>query len=397
MDAHLAAAKAEEIEILEERPDGSGVVRIPILAAGQEIDLSKTSGGNKGTWNVTEAVLQEIAANVASYPGPVPCGVTPHQDFGLRAGASPSFLEALRVKGGTLYGDLWLCPGLMYEVKGGYWRGFSGEFALDLALPTKKLKGWCMYGGVFTNRPATDVNFKVAAEADDPPSQKIAVFQALRLQTGEANGRNRMSADLSVRLATVEAESESKSKKIVSLEGRIEELSGFLRSSTEQVDKATKEAEGFRTELQMVKLDVDRKADDLKLAEEKITRLEAERQELKTGLVRAEDANLAINITKTVRAAIRDGAMPAFFEGCDTDPVKWFRSKFVSFEALEQFCTTIPKNAALSAVKSGKKDDADDSASVPPAVALELRRRGLDPRFATVSNSDELIEIKNQK
>ena len=390
--ADLSAAKPDPMEIIEARPDGSGVVRVPILRAGQSIDLALTAGGGKGSWDVTREQLQEMVRNFKEFPGPVPIGVSPHQSYGARSGFSISFLEGLSLRGDDLMGDVWCMAPLFAEVTGGNWRGFSGEFGRDLELPTKKLKGWCVYGGVFTNRPATDSHFtlKVAAEGTVLDAARFLDHKQKELQMPE-------NTELSVRLATVEAEAKDSAVKVISLEGKVAELRDENKGLSVKLEKAAASLDTVNAELQVVKVKARQAEDRLKDSEVELESAQAESKKLRSELAEVKDANLSAVITRTVRAAIQSGVPPSTFDGYDKDPVAWLKGSFVTLENLQRVITGLPKTAALSAVKSGHKPDPDDSAAISPERAAALRKMGLNPALATVSTESEALAILESK
>ncbi len=392
--AETTAANPDAIEIVETRPDGSGVVRVPILKAGQSIDLSLTSGGTKGSWNVTREHLAEMVANFKEFPGPVPIGVSPHRDFGERSGFAIAFLENLTLRKDDLLGDIWCMAPLFADVTAGHWRGFSGEFGQHMKLPTKKLKGWCVYGGVFTNRPATDSNFalKVAAEG--------MALDAARYPKRKEIAMPEPNEELSVRLATVEAEAKVSADKVMELEGKVKELKAENARLESAASTAEKIAHDAQASEQAAKLTAERKTTEAKDATEEVARLEASVKELKGKLQAKEDESLGAKVFALCRSAIREGVPPAklaIMGDYEKDPLAWVRS-LGSYENAEKFVKALPREAALSSVRSGHKPGQDDdSAAVPPTIAAELKRRGLDPTRATVRNTDELAALSAKK
>ncbi len=148
--------EAVQIKVLKRRDNGSGVIEIPII----------TISGDA----ITIEEMQEMVANHEHFPI-VPVGVSPHREFDDRAGFSPAFLENPSLRNGVLFAELDLIAPLFHEVvELGGWRSFSIEARKNLKTTTQQgavtraLKGWVIVGGVFTNRPAVDAHFKIAAE-----------------------------------------------------------------------------------------------------------------------------------------------------------------------------------------------------------------------------------------
>lgn len=160
------------LRILERLANGGMVAEFPILRCGT-LDLSLAAKGS-GTLAVTREMLDEIVANSAAWPGPLPLNVAPHRDWNETSGAAPGFIDALVRRGDDLVARCTLGPGLSMSIDAGEWRGFSVDLAKNAKLPSRSFAGWCVTGGVFTNRPAAAVNFSVEQSAAAEASAEIA-------------------------------------------------------------------------------------------------------------------------------------------------------------------------------------------------------------------------------
>lgn len=376
---NFTAAKPIPAEVLSMNDNGSGVVRIPILPA-SIIDLSLTSGGGKGTLELTKADLQQIADNFKRYPGPIPCSVQPHREFEGYAGASPMFIEGMSVKGEILYGDLFMIAPLMYEFMEGVWRGFSVDLHKDMELPTAKLDGWSVPSGVLTNRPATDVHFRVPDGARPVAAERLAV--ALEIRPPEGNRKESMPEKTAEDVARLEAQIQAKADLAKQLEADLKaaqtkeaEVRAELAEATAKLTRATDSLENEKAAVARQK----RATDDL---EKRFAALEKGMAESKTKLQEAEDRNTAREVLEIANAAVKKGADGAMFENIEDDPVAWLQASFGgNLEGMRNICEALPKRKTASVSSNPFKKDADkDAVSDETRAALEAH--GIDPTFA---------------
>ena len=389
----LTAIDPATIKILSERPDGSGVVELPILSQQGKIDLSRTASGRGGTDAVTAEDLDDAVRNFAAWPGPVPVHVAPHRSLTETSGPGDGFIDRLFVRGAQLWAQLDLTAPLFQEVKARRWRGFSVDFGRGAKLATKTIKGFLIAGGVFTNRPASDVHFRVAADsAIEADLRTIYVpIGTEGVSMAENEGK-----DLTVSLATAEAEVKSKGETIVKLEGKLADANASVTAAEKRADAAERKLAANVDEVQMTRMSSERKASELKDAEDRIESLEATNKDLRAKLSAKENETTAAMVTSLCVAAIKSGVPPAKikqFGDYEKDPVK-FANGFGSLETMGIVLKSLPRDAALSAVNSGRQAAGDeDGAAVTPDSAATLRKLGLNPEFASVTKESEAREI----
>lgn len=396
-DAKLSAAQSRPAKLLKQNDDGSAVWRIPVLTAGQEIDLGRTASSSAGSWVVGKDHLQQMLENFREYPGPVSVGVSPHKDAAAAAGPALGFYENLAVEGDTLWADVWCSEPLAAQMKRGEWRGYSGEFSRDLQRPTKSLTGWAVTGGIFTNRPATDVHFKVAAEAEEEKATaKCKVWAEIDSAVIQEERSHKMASleEVTVQLATAEAQAKSSTDRATKLEERLRMERQERVDLEAKADRADKRAEEAQRTAQQAQLALDRRDSELADARKEVETLETERKSLRVKLQEMDERTTAERVSKIVRLAISQGVPPAIFEGWDKDTLAWFKKNHASVESLQALCETLPKTAKLAGVNSGKPDVTLEETAVSPEVALALRKRGLDPKYATVNTSDDLAALR---
>jgi len=380
---------------LSERSDGSGVVELPILSEQGTIDLSRTASGRSGEDAVTAADLADAVRNFSEWPGPVPIHTAPHRSMSETAGPGDGFVDKLFVRGSQLWAQLDLTAPLFQEVKSRRWRGFSVDYGRGAKLATKTIKGFVVAGGVFTNRPASDVHFKVAANSEIE-ADLMTIFMPFVASGAHMPEDNK---DITVSLATAEAKAQSAEEKVVKLEAKLVDERSAREKAETRADAAEKTLRETGTEAQMARLSLSTKAGEIKDLEDQVTSLEATNKDLRVKLATQVNETIGQKVTSLCVSAIKQGVAPAKikqFGDYEKDPVKLLNSNFGgSLDSLELVLKSFPREAALRAVNSGHEIPGDDdSAAVTPAVAAELRRRGLDPKYANLSNSDELTGLK---
>jgi hypothetical protein len=373
-----------DLSVVEKRSNGAGVIEIPVLPVA-EIDLSRTAGGGDGKVPITVEVLQEIASNFADFPGPVPVGVQPHEEYGDRAGFSPGFVNALSVRDDMLYAEVELVAELFEQVLAGGWRGFSVEIAKDLKTATRELEGWALTGGVFTNRPATDVNFRIAASQKGEADSK-AIY-ATTLATEDLP----MADD---KIASLEAELATQKELVTSLRTQTDSIGGEQKALEAKLTEVNKDLAAANIALS------DSKAKAAALDEE-VTHLrktlkgeQQTRRETEIKLEAEQNRALRESVIELAGKAIDRGVSAKHFEGLEEDPAAWFNKRFVSLEALSQFIDALP-TVKQSATTSGQKSDA--GATVSAETAEKFRGMGIDPDYANVSTLSEFQKLKARK
>lgn len=159
----LAAAAPIDARLIEKNPDGSIVVEVPITVETPVIDLSKTQGGGAKKGSITIDDLRQMESNFDN-KRPVTVGFhdTPAAHNRDRSGAQDAFFEAVRLSGRTLWGRIWVSAARAADILLGRWRSFSIEAQQDPENSTTAKAGWDLFGGLWTNRPGSDLNFKIA-------------------------------------------------------------------------------------------------------------------------------------------------------------------------------------------------------------------------------------------
>jgi len=395
----LSTLTPSDIVIVLERSDGSGVVELPVLAESARIDLGRTASGRAGEEAITAEDLRSAVANLAHWPGPIPIHRAPHRSMTETSGPGDGFLESLEVRGKQLWARLDLTKPLFQEVKARQWRGFSVDYGRGARLATKTLTGFLIAGGVFTNRPAADVHFKVAAgvELNDELSSYYVPFS----DRGSDAGGDDMAEnqDVTVQLATAEAEVKSKATRIVQLEENLADARESINSADKAALAAERRADEAIASIQAAKLSSDRHKADLDEANERIVQLEEERKDLRTKLATMEATTIGSKISSLCRAAVKEGVQPSrlkAFGDYEKDPVKWLNDNFKSLESAEIFIKTLPRDAALGSVPSGreKPDATDTDGVITPENANSLRRLGLNPDYASVTTESAAEEVR---
>lgn len=153
------------LRIIEDRGARGGVIQIPV-ARTAALDLSKTSGGGDGTLSVDGEMFQQIVANFAAKPGPVPVYFG-HDNSAPRRPDTPAagFVTRVWVEGDQLWNEIDLSPKAWDLIV--TQRGFAGasiEAVRDKQSTLGLLSGWSETGLSITNNPALDVQYIAASE-----------------------------------------------------------------------------------------------------------------------------------------------------------------------------------------------------------------------------------------
>lgn len=372
----LTSLDPATIRILSDRPDGSGVIEMPILSEMAEVDLALTASKSTGKESVTQDDLRAAVENFSDWPGPVPVHVYPHRSYTETAGPADGFMDRLFIRAGQLWAQMDLTASLFAEVKARRWRGFSVDLARRVTTATKKFDSMTILGGVFTNRPASDVHAKMAAGTEIEADLR-SVYRPIK---GEGDGTME-DQDLKVSLATAQKAAEVKGETIVELEGTIKEQKTSLSAAEKRADDAERKLRENENEIQAIRLSSDRLKDDAKEAETRVTSLEGTVKELRAELATNKNESIATKVVSLCKAAIKEGVTPATiaaFGDYERDPVKMVQANFGgSISSFELVLKSLPRVAALRAVKSGHElPGQDDDSAVSPEIAAELRRRG---------------------
>ncbi len=390
--------EAHTITVIHKRDNGSGIIEIPIMA---------TTTGEVDT-SITVEMMAELVANFDAFPV-VPVGVSPHKEFDERGGFSLAFIESIELRGDELFGRVDLIAPLFAEVELGGWRGFSVEIAHNLKTQAKDIPGWTLTGGVFTNRPAVDAHFKIAAEGRIG-SEKTGTYSSPLIQGAEMAEPNATPA------------AKSGDERVISLELHETKLQAAADRTVAQA-AATAAAEGRlelanddNKRLRLEASNAETKASDAQQAkleaEAKSNRLEAESRGLKTaneGLKRSVteletqiqdeiNVNLSARVLAVRDAAIEAGVPPRMFDGIDADPGTWMQGQFASVEAYEKHFTAlsgVSRDLVTDPAQSGH-DPSKGSGEHPVSDenAAKLKRMGLDVKFVGIRSESELLDLQ---
>lgn len=399
----FGASNPRELRLVTERADGSGVIEIPLLSVG----VLEFEG--KRPLDVTTDMLDEIAANFAAYPGPVPVGIAEHVDFGARGGPQPGFIELVYRKKDQLWGRLDLnSSAFSLVVRERSLRGFSVEMYRDLILPSREFRGWVLTGGVFTNRPASDVVFKVAAEA--MVAEAVGLYAALDLSG--ARGKNMADDTKVVSLATheakvaeVRAEAKIANDKASAFEARVVALEAEIKSARAELETAKAEQAKAETDKITASATANRLEAEAKRQQATIRELNAKLSEVGEQLAAEKTANVSAKVKEIVEGAIEHGAAPALFDGYEADPAAWLSANFASLEAFEKHVgiiqSAIPKPTRLDAKAkaSGSRESMAAKGADEPKLtddekaALEAKNVKLAEEFIGVRDAAEARKI----
>lgn len=406
LDLMVQLAK-HDLRIVEEREDGSGVVEVPILAVGGAVKRKD---------------LDEIAANARRYSRPVPVGFPPHVDYGDRGGPQPGFVEALAVRGNLLWAQIDCGPSLFQAVRGRAFRGYSVEMRKDIVLRTgqgtvmAEFKGWVLVGGIFTNRPAAGVHFRMAADAIESDGRPAAGdFHRLPGRAPEGDG---MSKDTGAGGATQDVVSKDlHDERVRNLQGevssrdsRIEELNatvGDQRDKIADLSAKVEKLESERVDLDTAKSLAETKARNLELRNRDLEKdkqsLTTEVGDMRTRLEEQAKESNTEKLTASIEAAVASGVPAAAYDGWKPDPTGWAVENYGSVEnalkrinldaslKLKPLSTGRPEKSGKAPVvdspEGGDRDELDAQ------VDKLAERAGIAPEFAGVTTAEEAMKV----
>jgi hypothetical protein len=379
MSFRFTAGDPFPMRVIEEREDGSGVVLIPLAVEAAEIDLDKTASEAKGKGKLDKKNLEDMVRNFGLWPGPVPIGFHPHQEFEESGGPAPGFINRVFVEEaeGTLalMGEVDLGPfAFVIVVVERAFRGFSVETMTSPETATVVLKGTVLVGGVFTNRPGLDVHFDLAA--------------SMRYHSGPKynfEGWRRGVVSLSIGTPARRAE-----------EGEtmtVEELKALLKEGGVDVDELKSLGEDVKSiaaaVAKLTEKEPEKKKEEEEEGEETVEELQASVKALRgdltkltTSFVTDRNSVLSERVLVTIKKAIdQKNVPPALFEearGDKGDPVKWLRSRYANIDAFESFVEALPTTADPS-TSSGSGEEAEDSVpyKLSAKAKSELNQSGL--------------------
>lgn len=209
--------------------------------------------------------------------------------------------------------------------------------------------------------------------------------------------------DATVQLATATAKITVQEEKITSLTSQLDTASKeVIEKERDRAALAVKLTDA-EAQLSTAKLSVDGLNHRIEDLTERNKQLEAERTELKAKLSTQENESTSSKVMTLCRAAIKEGVPPAqiqAFGDYEKDPVGMLKLSFGgSVDTLAKVLKALPRDAALAAAHSGRTapSETGDDSSVSPDIAAELRKRGLNPAFANVDNTDQLAALSAKK
>ena len=353
--AMISLGQAVTVEVVKRHPTGGGVVSLPVLVE-STIDLARTAGGGEGDLNITKADLQQMVANFKVWPGPVPITISPHRGDDETAGPMPGFIESMSVAGNTLWAMVDLNAFLFdLVIEQRAFRGFSVDLSHGATRPTIELDGWAVTGGVFTNRPATDVNFKVAAEVG-VYSVTVPLQDAPRGQETSMSENTISLASHEAKVAELQAEVNVKAEAALAANGQLEAARQEANDLRAERDTANSKLSALTTDHTALKATSNVAESQVKSLKTANKALEGRVTELASEVTLAQSVNLAIQVKEVIIEAVEAGVPPAMFEGHDADPAEWMNAKYASLEAFKEVVTAlsgvVPKSTSTP-VKSG--------------------------------------------
>lgn len=393
----VALSARSKLKLVERKGNGGIVCEFPILCVG-ELDLSLAAGG-KGKLAVTREMLDEIVANSKDWPGPLPLNVVPHREWQETAGPAPGFIDELTRRGDDLWARCSLGPWLAASVLADEWRGFSVDMKKSPRHASRAMNGWCVLGGVFTNRPAADVHFSVDVAASAESSAELALVVSLSLITereGSGGGRPMKTAEeLALEVTQLQKEAKEKDEQIAALSSKVEKLEAdVVKANSLAAEKASLSGR-FETDMTSLQGQLRTAQNEVTALTTKNTALEADVRAKATEIEGLKAAALQGDIRRAVKDGLDRGIPASVFEGTDRDPVAMLQAKFGgSLASLQALVSSYPAPKKRQPVPSGVETDDDGTAALSAEDQAELRRHGLDPKYASVNSPDDLATLK---
>ncbi len=357
---------AVEVVVLKTRDDGSGVVSIPIVPETPFIDFDKTSGGG-GKGSISASDLEEMVDNFAKLPSPVPVATDAH--VGDRGGKAPGFVDGVELIGNTLWATIDLGPDLFKEVVlERAWRAFSIEAVKNLVKPTISLMGWVLTGGVFTNQPATDVHFKIAA-ADESVIPDGSASVALRGPASVQAERLDMAEEKVISLSSHEARMGEVKEQAAAATQQVADLTSANSTLSDRMTKLEASEADAQASLATATTELSAANAIGNQKDAQLSAVRAERDALQVSFNDAEqkakaDAAkaLAVDVKAVISSALDAGVPPALFEGADADAAAWMTARYATLESFTAQIQSLHGIVKLKAdpVKSGGDPNADD-------------------------------------
>lgn len=388
---------ATSLRIVSKRDDGSGVIEIPVAVPAM-IDLARTASKRKGTFDFSLAVMKEIAANFTARPGPKPVYYDHISDDARKTTPAAGFVEAAWIEAGALWNRVDLnAQAFNAIVNQRGFRAASVEIDADKEHPTGTIAGWSQGALAITNTPATDVQFRVAASEGDQGSDVIVTTGMTEPSAlgrkGDGMGEVTLTA-LQSENALLRASDEGNKNKVTALTADLDNARVALTTATTERDDSRVKAARLTVELE-------EKTTRNKALDGQVAKLTAERDAAEQKAATLESAQIGARVRRIILSAVRSGVDAAMFEGSDENEVAWLNARFASCDAFEKFIGQIPKRKGAVSLSTDTKEAklaalaADDESDVIPAdQAAALRKRGLNPKFAIVKDSNHLAQIR---
>lgn len=399
--SNAALSAPVSARVIKRRADGSGIVEIPVAVETPYLDAGRTETG-KGPSSLPLSALKEMVENFQQYPGPVGVGVGTH----LRDASGPAagFIDGLELRGDVMWARIDAGPSLFAQIVGERaWRGFSIEAARDLKKPTIQFKGWVVTGGIFTNAPALDVHYQIAASSSVVPADVVSI--PLRLSVaGEEESKME---ENTISLASHEAKLNEVRSESISLKAERDSYKDAADKAKAEAAKLRERFEGVTAELAEIsneKITYQARANklqsDLNLANNELKAIRTSLTEAEAKLAEANKAALSAKVTSLVEDAIEAGIKPATFDGWQADPADYVSANYGSYEVFEKFVTSLRSHAGAKvekvALKSGhdpKASASETEDSVTDEEKAILKRLGLDKvDFSGVTTEEQARE-----
>lgn len=387
---NMGAGKPLKARVLERLESGGAVVEVPVITETAELDLRRTHGGGEGKVSITGEHLRQMASNFGAWPKPVTVGfdgIDPGHDRDT-GGPSSAFVESLTVRGTALWATVTLSGMLAGLIIEGAYRASSMEARLNPKTPTAEFEGWVLTGFIFTNNPATDTTFKIAATGEIE-SAEMGTASVPFDKPGLSEAKKESAMDPIT--AASEKAGKSESVSLTFHNEKVEGVKAQLTASEERVRTLSETNETLREQVVNLRADYDAaraKADTAKdeAATEKATasravsearnlrdsnrQLQEQIVELTAKVNEVDAANLSLKVTDTITETIKAGVRPAVFEGHESNAADWMRAKFTSFEEFEKHCKVL---AGGVTVPSGSQANSghDPSTDGDPADGKE--------------------------
>lgn len=332
--------EATPIKVITRRENGSGVIEIPIAATSQVFGA------------LTVDIMRDFVANFDSFPI-VPVGVSPHRDFGDRAGFSPAFINSVELRDDMLFGRLDLIAPLFAEVvELGGWRGFSVEARKNLKTTigngevTRNISGWVLVGGVFTNRPAVDSHFKIAAEGSSG-NYSVPITPVDSGGDDTMSDHNKPAPGDGAQIGVLTAENKALEADKKTLGARVTTLGEELRESRRETEGAQTDLEARTTELATARAQINTLEAEQRGTKDANKVLTASVKRLEGELQTEAAKNLSANVREIIETAIKpidgkQGVPPRVFEGWEADPAAYLQARFKDLESFKTFVSALP-------------------------------------------------------